>query len=120
MSCNVRLQKYSHQSRDTDTMTGQMEWPKHLPIINAGDALLLLRQMAATLAVDWAKPMVIPLCYPEFDCLHRLLCDRSGRTRRLEYWVPEFLVGGKSTNRVVDVGDPYRFFAGVLERIAGR
>jgi hypothetical protein len=52
----------------------------------------------------------------DFALVHERLRSHAGRGGPRHYLVPEFLCGGE-TPALVDVGDPYRFFAAVFDRI---
>lgn len=54
--------------------------------------------------------------YREFFSLYDALLARRGTAA--DYWVPSVLVGGGDPSRLVNVGDPYRFFAQTMKRIA--
>lgn len=56
--------------------------------------------------------------FQEFFNIYQYLCERCDSGEATEYWVPGGLFDGNTFTRLVNVGNPYRFFARIFEQIA--
>lgn len=61
--------------------------------------------------------MATSFSYQEFNQLHRFIRKCAENNSLEKYWVPEFLVGGTSPNKLVNVGQPYKFYLQIFDEI---